>query len=70
MACVPECACRLVNEIGNRLATRLRTEENIGTLSADLSQTFHRLRQGSIDELSFDVIAGFKSLSAKTRVSR
>jgi F-type H+-transporting ATPase subunit gamma len=59
-----------VNENGSRLATMHRTEDNIGIVSADLSQTFHRLRQGSIDEELFDVIAGFNALSAKTSVSR
>jgi F0F1-type ATP synthase gamma subunit len=39
-------------------------------LSANLSQTFLRLRRGSIDEELFDVIAGFNALSAKTSVSR
>jgi hypothetical protein len=60
----------LANENGNRRATKQGTEENIGNLSANLSQTFLRLRRGSIDEELFDVIAGFNALSAKTHVSR
>jgi F0F1-type ATP synthase gamma subunit len=32
-------------------------------MSKDLSRGFYRLRQNSIDEELFDVIAGFNSLS-------
>jgi F-type H+-transporting ATPase subunit gamma len=30
-----------------------------------LNRTFHRLRQSSIDEELFDVVAGFEALSGK-----
>jgi len=45
-----------------------RAEEISDTLSANLNQTFHRLRQSSIDEELFNVIAGFNAPSAKSRV--
>jgi F-type H+-transporting ATPase subunit gamma len=47
-----------------------RAEENIESLSANLSQMLYRMRQSSIDEELFDVMAGFNALSAKTRIPR
>ena len=35
-----------------------RAEKNIDTLTMGLHQTFNRMRQSSIDEELFDVIAG------------
>jgi F-type H+-transporting ATPase subunit gamma len=42
-----------------------RAEKNIDSLMTDLNRTFYRLRQSSIDEELFDVIAGFNALSSK-----
>jgi F-type H+-transporting ATPase subunit gamma len=58
------CAESLASENSSRLAAMQRAEENIAAVTADLSQTFHRLRQGSIDAELFDVIAGFNALSS------
>jgi F-type H+-transporting ATPase subunit gamma len=57
------CAESLASENANRLAAMQRAEKNIDSLSKDLSRSFSRLRQNSIDEELFDVIAGFNSLS-------
>jgi F-type H+-transporting ATPase subunit gamma len=64
------CAESLESENGSRLAAMQRAEKNIEAMSAALSQSFYRLRQGSIDEELFDVIAGFNALSRKTRFSQ
>jgi F-type H+-transporting ATPase subunit gamma len=56
------CAQSLASENASRLATMQRAEKNIDELLEDLSRTFHRLRQSSIDEELFDVIAGFEAL--------
>jgi F-type H+-transporting ATPase subunit gamma len=57
------CAESLASENASRLAAMQRAEKNIDDLSAKLTQTFYRLRQGQIDEELFDVIAGYKSLA-------
>ncbi|MGO8928646.1 MAG: F0F1 ATP synthase subunit gamma [Limisphaerales bacterium] len=57
------CAESLASENASRLAAMQRAEKNIGELLEDLTQTFHRLRQSSIDEELFDVISGYESLS-------
>jgi F-type H+-transporting ATPase subunit gamma len=64
------CADSLASENGSRLAAMQRAEKNIEALSAELRQTFCRLRQNSIDEELFDVISGFNALSSKTRLPR
>lgn len=64
------CAESLASENGSRLAAMQRAEKNIEALSDVLSQTFYRLRQSSIDEELFDVMAGFNALSTKTRIPR
>ncbi|HEX3856019.1 MAG TPA: F0F1 ATP synthase subunit gamma [Verrucomicrobiae bacterium] len=56
------CAESLASENASRLAAMQRAEKNIDDLSAKLTQTFYRLRQSSIDEELFDVIAGFNAL--------
>ena len=56
------CAESLASENSARLAAMQRAEKNIDELSADLSQSFYRLRQSSIDEELFDVLSGFKAL--------
>jgi F-type H+-transporting ATPase subunit gamma len=56
------CAESLASENASRLDAMQRAEKNIEELLDDLSHEFHRLRQGSIDEELFDVIAGFEAL--------
>jgi F-type H+-transporting ATPase subunit gamma len=57
------CAESLAAENASRLAAMQRAEKNIDSLLTDLNRTFYRLRQNSIDEELFDVIAGFNALS-------
>lgn len=57
------CAESLASENASRLASMRRAEKNIDELLRELDGTFHRLRQSSIDEELFDVIAGFETLS-------
>jgi F-type H+-transporting ATPase subunit gamma len=64
------CAESLASENSSRLAAMERAEKKIESLSAELRQNFYRLRQSSIDEELFDVIAGFNALSTKTRLPR
>jgi F-type H+-transporting ATPase subunit gamma len=56
------CAESLASENASRLAAMQRAEKNIDELQEDLNRTFHRLRQSSIDEELFDVVAGFEAL--------
>jgi F-type H+-transporting ATPase subunit gamma len=60
------CAESLATENASRLAAMQRAEKNINDLSLKLTKTFFRLRQGSIDEELFDVIAGFNALAKKS----
>ena len=57
------CAESLASENAARLSAMQRAEKNIEELLEDLFTSFHRLRQGSIDEELFDVVAGFEALS-------
>jgi F-type H+-transporting ATPase subunit gamma len=57
------CTESLASENASRLAAMQRAEKNIDSLSKELNRSFYRLRQNSIDEELFDVIAGFNSLS-------
>jgi F-type H+-transporting ATPase subunit gamma len=59
------CAESLAGENASRLAAMQRAEKNIDSLLTNLNRTFYRLRQSSIDEELFDVIAGFNALSQK-----
>lgn len=61
------CAESLASENASRLAAMQRADKNISDLLQELSGTFHRMRQDSIDEELFDVITGFEALSAKGR---
>jgi F-type H+-transporting ATPase subunit gamma len=61
------CAESLAAENGSRLAAMQRAEKNINDQLETLNQTFHRLRQSSIDEELFDVVSGFESLSGVKR---
>lgn len=56
------CAESLAAENGSRLAAMQRAEKNINDQLETLNQTFHRLRQSSIDEELFDVVSGYESL--------
>ena len=57
------CAESLSSENASRLAAMQRADKNIEELLEDLTGTFHRMRQSSIDEELFDVISGFEALS-------
>jgi F-type H+-transporting ATPase subunit gamma len=57
------CAESLASENASRLAAMQRAEKNIEQMLDELNRTFHRVRQESIDEELFDVIAGYESLS-------
>jgi len=59
------CAESLASENASRLAAMQRAEKNIDSLLTNLNRTFYRLRQSSIDEELFDVIAGFNALEKK-----
>jgi F-type H+-transporting ATPase subunit gamma len=62
------CALSLAAENASRLAAMQRAEKNIDDLVENLNQTFRRLRQTSIDEELFDVLAGYELLTkVKTR---
>ncbi len=61
------CAESLAGENASRLAAMQRAEKNIDELSSKLRRTFSRLRQNSIDEELFDVIAGFNALAPDKR---
>ena len=56
------CAESLASENASRLAAMERADKNIDELLQNLHDTFHRLRQGNIDEELFDVISGFEAL--------
>ena len=57
------CAESLASENASRLAAMQRAEKNIDDLMENLNQTFRRMRQNSIDEELFEVLAGYESLS-------
>jgi F-type H+-transporting ATPase subunit gamma len=57
------CAESLASENASRLAAMQRAEKNIERILNELIRSFHRMRQESIDEELFDVIAGYESLS-------
>ena len=61
------CAQSLASENASRLAAMQQAEENIAKILEDLSRTFHRIRQQSIDEELFDVISGYESLTQSPR---
>ncbi len=57
------CAESLASENASRLAAMQRADKNIDDMLEKLNGSFHQLRQSSIDEELFDVIAGFEALS-------
>jgi F-type H+-transporting ATPase subunit gamma len=61
------CAQSLASENASRLAAMQRAEDNIVKILEDLSRTFHRMRQQSIDEELFDVVSGYESVTQNTR---
>lgn len=61
------CAESLASENASRLAAMERADRNILTLLEDLQGSFHRQRQGSIDEELFDVTSGYEALARSTR---
>lgn len=63
------CAQSLASENASRLAAMQRAEKNIEQVLEDLNRTFHRVRQESIDEELFDVVAGYESLSRNLHLS-
>lgn len=60
------CAESLASENASRLSAMQRAEKNIGERMEDLTRSFHRLRQTTIDEELFDVISGFESFPGAT----
>jgi F-type H+-transporting ATPase subunit gamma len=61
------CAESLASENASRLAAMQRAEKNIDGILEDLNLKLHRIRQESIDEELFDVIAGYEALTAAHR---
>jgi F-type H+-transporting ATPase subunit gamma len=61
------CAESLASENASRLAAMQRADKNIDDLLETLNGTFHRVRQGGIDEELFDVVSGFEALSARKK---
>ena len=61
------CAESLASEHASRLAAMQRAEKSIDELLEQLRGTFRRVRQSSIDEELFDVVAGFEALSSGER---
>lgn len=57
------CAESLASENVSRLEAMQRAEKNIEEVSEDLRRSLNRLRQSSIDEELFDVVAGFNALA-------
>lgn len=57
------CAESLASENSSRLSAMERADHNIQELLKDLKRNFNQIRQSSIDEELFDVIAGFESLN-------
>lgn len=56
------CAESMASENASRLATMQRADKNIHELLEHLRESFHRLRQGRIDEELFDIVSGFEAL--------
>lgn len=61
------CAESLASENASRLAAMERADKNIDDILESLKSAFHGLRQSSIDEELFDVIAGFETLAVPRR---
>ena len=61
------CAESLASENASRLAAMQRADKNIDDQLVTLRGTFHRLRQGGIDEELFDVVSGFEAMTPAKR---
>jgi F-type H+-transporting ATPase subunit gamma len=61
------CAESLASENASRLAAMQRADKNIDDLLENLGRDFHQLRQSSIDEELFDLVAGFEALRKEKR---
>jgi len=61
------CAESLYSENASRLSAMQRAEKNIEEMLDELSNTYHRTRQSSIDEELFDVVSGFEALKSNKR---
>lgn len=59
------CAESLASENASRLSAMQRADKNIDELLETLQNTFHRLRQSSIDEELFDVVSGYEALGGQ-----
>jgi F-type H+-transporting ATPase subunit gamma len=59
------CAQSLAGENASRLAAMQRAEENITDVLRGLTRKVHRIRQESIDEELFEVVAGYEALSKR-----
>ncbi len=57
------CAESLASENASRLEAMQRAEKNIESVSDTLHRSLNQLRQSSIDEELFDVVAGFNALA-------
>jgi F-type H+-transporting ATPase subunit gamma len=57
------CAESLASENASRLEAMQRAQKNIEGVCAELRRSLNRLRQSSIDEELFDVVAGFNALT-------
>ncbi len=57
------CAESLASENASCLSSMQRAEKNIADMLEELTRSFHRIRQESIDEELFDVISGYEALS-------
>jgi F-type H+-transporting ATPase subunit gamma len=57
------CAESLGSENASRLAAMQRAEKNIEALIEEMNRNFNQIRQESIDEDLFEVIAGYDSLA-------
>ena len=56
------CAESLASENASRLEAMQRADRDIDNILTELNSAFHRLRQNTIDEELFDLIAGFEAL--------
>ncbi|MDT7829873.1 F0F1 ATP synthase subunit gamma [Pricia sp. S334] len=61
------CAESLAAENASRLEAMQRAEKNIDEMLDELNLVYNRLRQSTIDEELFDLIAGFEALKSRRR---
>ena len=61
------CVDSLASENASRLVAMQRAEKNIDELSEEQTKRFHRVRQNSIDDELFDVVASFKPSRSRKR---